>query len=200
MKWKDSNPDIGALSLSDLTRNLTLTDALRLVLLSREQPFVFIDKKVDERIIGHLNTSRLEQGGLLIGHVYSTNSLKEGVSVIQITNSAESHESDSTGVSLSMSSKVWQVANSQTENGEFVVGWYHSHPNLCAFFSGTDRHTQRSFFNNAYSLGLVIDPIRGERKWFLGPDCIELDVNRIRNSDKLSSILSSAETRREPCN
>jgi proteasome lid subunit RPN8/RPN11 len=193
MKWKDSSPDIGALSLSDLTRDLTLTDALRLVLLSREQPFVFIDEKVDDRIIGHLNTSRLEQGGLLIGYVYSTDSLRDGVSAIQITNSAESHESDSTGVSLSMSSKVWQVANSQTENGEFVVGWYHSHPNLGAFFSGTDRHTQRSFFNNAYSLGLVIDPIREERKWFLGPDCVELDANRIRDTDELASKPSSLE-------
>jgi proteasome lid subunit RPN8/RPN11 len=193
MKWQESNPDISALSLSDLTRGLTLTDALRLVLLSREQPFVFINRKVDERIIGHLNTSRLEQGGLLIGHVYSTNSLKDGVSVIQITNSAESHESDSTGVSLSMSSEVWQVANSQTENGEFVVGWYHSHPNLGAFFSGTDRHTQRSFFNNAYSLGLVIDPIRKERKWFLGPDCVELDANRIRDPGELASTTSPEE-------
>ncbi len=41
-----------------------------------------------------------------------------------------------------------------------VVGWYHSHPNLGAFFSGTDRATQRAFFNRPYSVGLVVDPVR----------------------------------------
>lgn len=87
-----------------------------------------------------------------------------------------------------MSSDVWQLANSRAKDGEFVVGWYHGHPNLGAFFSGTDRNAQKSFFRNAYSLGLVIDPIRNERKWFLGPDSIELDANRIRNPDELSSM------------
>jgi proteasome lid subunit RPN8/RPN11 len=55
-----------------------------------------------------------------------------------------------------------------------VVGWYHSHPNLGVFFSGTDRKTQRDFFNQSHSLGLVVDPIRLQEKWFIGPDSIEL--------------------------
>ena len=57
-----------------------------------------------------------------------------------------------------------------------VVGWYHSHPNRGAFFSGTDRRTQRALFTQSYSIGLVIDPVRGEEAWFWGPDSIPLSA------------------------
>jgi proteasome lid subunit RPN8/RPN11 len=50
-----------------------------------------------------------------------------------------------------------------------VVGWYHSHPGLGAFFSHTDRRTQQAFFAHAYSVGWVVDPLRGESAWFVGP-------------------------------
>jgi proteasome lid subunit RPN8/RPN11 len=59
------------------------------------------------------------------------------------------------------------------------LGWYHSHPNLGAFFSSTDRYTQKHFFNNDYSLGLVIDPIRNEEKYFLNKNSIEIDLRRV---------------------
>jgi proteasome lid subunit RPN8/RPN11 len=55
-------------------------------------------------------------------------------------------------------------------DGTIVVGWYSSHPHLGAFFSETDRTTQHNFFRNAFSLGLVIDPVRNELCAFVGPD------------------------------
>ena len=54
-----------------------------------------------------------------------------------------------------------------------VVGWYHSHPGLGAFFSGTDRETQHAFFRQPYSLGLVVDPLRAELACYAGPDSAE---------------------------
>jgi len=55
-----------------------------------------------------------------------------------------------------------------------TVGWYHSHPDLGAFFSQTDRATQRAFFNAPYSVALVIDPIRNEEAWFVGAESSRL--------------------------
>jgi hypothetical protein len=68
-----------------------------------------------------------------------------------------------------------------------VVGWYHSHPNLGAFFSGTDRKTQRSFFSQRYSLGLVADPVRSEEAWFVGPDATALSPDVVFAFDSIQS-------------
>jgi proteasome lid subunit RPN8/RPN11 len=67
-----------------------------------------------------------------------------------------------------MSAQVWTDANdritqlTKSDASELhslrIVGWFHSHPNLGAFFSNTDRATQAAFFNQPYSIGWVIDP------------------------------------------
>jgi len=44
---------------------------------------------------------------------------------------------------------------------------------LGAFFSGTDRSTQRAFFSHPYSVGWVIDPQRNDEKVFVGGDSEE---------------------------
>jgi proteasome lid subunit RPN8/RPN11 len=80
-----------------------------------------------------------------------------------------------------MNTEVWDKARQMLSQSMQVVGWYHSHPNLGAFFSGTDRTTQRGFFGHPYSVGLVVDPVRNEKAWFLGPgstslaeDCVKV--------------------------
>jgi hypothetical protein len=52
-------------------------------------------------------------------------------------------------------------------------------PGLGAFFSETDRKTQRAFFNHAYCLGWVIDPASDDEKWFLGARCEQLPASRV---------------------
>jgi len=48
-----------------------------------------------------------------------------------------------------------------------IVGWYHSHPDYGAFFSPTDRDTQRIYFSSVpWRVGLVVDPVRDEGKFF----------------------------------
>jgi proteasome lid subunit RPN8/RPN11 len=71
-----------------------------------------------------------------------------------------------------METPVWSAARAALEPGELIVGWYHSHPGLTAFFSPIDRQTQRAFFHHEYSLGWVIDPLAGDEALFLGPECI----------------------------
>lgn len=127
----------------------------------------------------HLASKNVELGGLLLGTVTSLNNLSEGIVSVQVRDCIESCDFDSTSVSLSMDSTVWRSVSNLSSAEKFVVGWYHSHPNLGAFFSGVDRNTQKSFFNSAYSLGLVVDPIRHEEKWFVGGDSYEISGNNV---------------------
>jgi proteasome lid subunit RPN8/RPN11 len=78
-----------------------------------------------------------------------------------------------------METEVWNRASGLLQSGLMVVGWYHSHPNLGVFFSGIDRATQSAFFNHPYALGLVVDPIRKERKCFFGGASEELENRAI---------------------
>lgn len=49
----------------------------------------------------------------------------------------------------------------QTNRGELVVGWYHSHPGLGCWLSGVDVNTQQSFEQlNKRSVAVVVDPIQ----------------------------------------
>jgi proteasome lid subunit RPN8/RPN11 len=41
-----------------------------------------------------------------------------------------------------------------------IVGWYHSHPNIGVFMSGTDMRTQQAFFYHDWSVSIVYDPVR----------------------------------------
>ena len=69
-----------------------------------------------------------------------------------------------------------------------MIGWYHTHPNLGAFFSGTDETTQRSFFNQSYSLGLVIDPARCEKKIFFGASSEEYPFDCVMMRDGMAMV------------
>lgn len=50
---------------------------------------------------------------------------------------------------------------SKTERGEVPIGWYHSHPGLKVFLSGTDCQTQRTYqrYFDPW-LAVVVDPVR----------------------------------------
>ena len=87
--------------------------------------------------------------------------------------SAKATDYHNSAVSLEMGTKLWRDASEPISAGYVVIGWYHSHPHLGAFFSGTDRKTQRAFFNHHYSLGWVIDPFRDEQQVFCGAECEE---------------------------
>ena len=94
--------------------------------------------------------------------------------LVHVRAAAPSMKDAATAVSLRMEAGVWSRAREALRDGELVVGWYHSHPGLGAFFSARDRRTQQAFFPHAFSLGWVVDPVRGEEKWFRGPDSEEL--------------------------
>lgn len=179
MKWNEVKADIGARPLEECLKGLGIFDAIQLVHATQDEPHIFIDCGVEEKIRRHLSTKRIELGGLLLGTVYSRRDLVSGIALILITDSVQSDDYLATGASLEMSPSVWEKARARSDAEQFVVGWYHSHPNLGAFFSGTDRRTQSQFFTNPYSIGLVVDPIRNEAAWFLGRDSLDIKPNRV---------------------
>jgi proteasome lid subunit RPN8/RPN11 len=121
-----------------------------------------------EQALAHLNHQSIEQGGLLIGRAWA-NPLPSDtgqVARVEILEAIASINSEATEYSLKMNTTVWDTANKRiTELAEphlRIVGWFHSHPNLGAFFSSTDKATQAAFFNHPYSVGWVIDPFTSD--------------------------------------
>lgn len=189
MKWNNVKPDILATDINSIDSNLSFIDITRLISETTYCPYIIFPEALRQRVLGHLRTKKVELGGLLVGRVISIDDLQDGIVLVEITDSVESRDFDSTSVSLSMNPDVWQEANMLCTVKKFVVGWYHSHPNLGAYFSSVDRKTQKDFFNSVYNLGLVIDPIRNEEKWFIGHDSIEVQSNRIlRSLDGLALV------------
>merc|ERR1719454_966173 len=67
----------------------------------------------------------------------------------------------------------------QTGRPEVVVGWYHSHPGMGCWFSGTDINTQQSFEQlNPRAVGVVVDPIQSV-KGKVVIDCFRLINNQM---------------------
>ena len=54
----------------------------------------------------------------------------------------------------------------ELDEGESVVGWYHSHLDIGCFMSPTDVATQNGLFGGECGFALVIDPVRQELKVF----------------------------------
>ena len=172
ISWVEQEPDFQVRPLEALLSRLGFSTAASLWSRSDDRLLILIDRAVRDQIEGHLSTRRIEQGGLLLGSAYRAS--LGAPTVVTIEDAVAAADTLGTGVSLTMASKVWEDARARSTAQRTVIGWYHSHPDLGAFFSGTDRHTQRAFFGNVHSVGLVSDPVRKEEKWFSGPESVEV--------------------------
>jgi proteasome lid subunit RPN8/RPN11 len=149
---------------------------------------IVVSAVAHRQTLDFLNTSELEQGGLLLGRIWSRPSAPKALASVEIIEAVASHSSTSSAYSLQMSAAVWSHAQERMqqinqalpvqEQALRIIGWFHSHPHLGAFFSDTDIDTQRSFFNQPYSVGWVIDPYSKsaarQEAFYLGPECTPL--------------------------
>lgn len=147
---------------------------------------VTIAAPVHRRVLAHLRSSRLEQGGLLLGSAWGEAGNCGEPNRLDIVAAVPALDSSGTGYSLRMEAAVWSAANARLDElrnapehavaaqaGALrVLGWYHSHPGLGAFFSSTDCSTQRAFFNHPWSVGWVIDPDDDSHACFIGADSL----------------------------
>jgi proteasome lid subunit RPN8/RPN11 len=132
-----------------------------------------------EQALAHLKHHDIEQGGLLIGRAWANSAPSSTVPIarVEILEAIASINSEATEYSLKMNADVWDAANQRISELAAphlrIVGWFHSHPHLGAFFSATDKATQAAFFNQPYSIGWVIDPFtmnaNKHQAFFIGP-------------------------------
>ena len=176
--WTETRPDFARLPANKLFQQLSFTLVCGLIVRALGEMRVLVNNKSLRGIEQHLAERNIESGGLLLGNVYQLRPGDDNL-IVHVETFSRANSFDGTSVSLRMDTSVWDTARLAAKGQCYVVGWYHSHPNLGAFFSGTDRATQRAFFNAPHSLGLVIDPIRQEQKWFLGPGSAELKPRQV---------------------
>lgn len=138
--------------------------------LSGDGAIVLVDDAARRAAERHVAAKRVEQGGLLLGEPFVRSAADGSIALVHVRTAVPSEDATGSAIALRMEAAVWNDARAALRPGEHVVGWFHSHPGIGAFFSDTDRRTQAAFFAQAYSLGWVIDPVRGEEAWFVGPD------------------------------
>ena len=169
MRWTEKPADLPLQSLSALR---TRAPGLTACAPSTPGLLVIVMDDVREQVLRHLRSSQDEQGGLLLGEVFAVD---ESVSVaasraVVVCQAIPALDFASSGISLRMESGVWERARVALRPLELIVGWYHSHPGLGAFFSATDRRTQAAFFPHPYSVGWVLDPLRDDEAFFVGQE------------------------------
>jgi proteasome lid subunit RPN8/RPN11 len=142
-------------------------------------PIVAIEATAVAAAQDHVRGSALERGGLLVGEPLANAAGAAWPALVYVRAAVPGLDDDATEYSLRLHAGVWDAARAVLRSGEVVVGWFHSHPGIGAFFSGTDRRTQAGFFNHPFSLGWVIDPLRGEQAWFVGRLSEELAAEAI---------------------
>jgi proteasome lid subunit RPN8/RPN11 len=187
MKWSEREPDARPEDLRHVLASLDCGTAIRFYLNWQRGVRFYVSEDCERQVLRHVRSDRREVGGLLLGRVWSSG---QGAGmgedpIVVIQDSVASEECINSAVSLEMSTEVWSRANLLARAESLVVGWYHSHPDLGAFFSGTDRRTQAAFFTQPYSIGWVIDPIRGQEKLFSGPSSLEYPHDLVRIDPKL---------------
>lgn len=87
-------------------------------------------------------------------------------------------ETDSTQTSTKFKTESLGKVADEIMDDEIIIGWYHSHPGHGCFLSETDIITHTQQFYNPYNVALVIDPVRGDFKFFKTDDegnCWEVD-------------------------
>ena len=127
-----------------------------------QEPVYVFDSRAEAAMRRHANSSDNEVAGILAGRVWTD--ADSAIVLVEAAIRAEKHV-ETTSVHVSFRNEAWdEIARELDALGTslVVVGWYHTHPNLGAFFSGTDRGTQASAFRQPWQIGIVMDPGRAE--------------------------------------
>ncbi len=171
MRWKDEPVRVALRPVSAFvpTADIPVAGA----------PAIVLAHAARETAWRHVAGHRVERGGLLIGEPFAHDDDADTIALIHVRAAIPALDDTGDAISLRMEARVWDAARAAMRGGERVVGWFHSHPDIGAFFSGTDRRTQAAFFAQAFSVGWVIDPVRGEEAWFLGAEARNVVQSRV---------------------
>ena len=106
----------------------------------------------------HIEHQSQEVGGLLIGSLQQDGKLliKKAVPVCE----GSAVEVDISTKAPTVFEQLYADGVLKEDEGEFLGGWYHSHPGYSLFLSKTDVETHWNSFQsrNRYSVAIVLDP------------------------------------------
>lgn len=106
-----------------------------------------------------------EVGGFLIGRPFEW----QGRSYLEITSAMAGKTLSSSAFHVTISSDTWVRAREQVQQasgGDYIVGWYHTHPNMSVFMSPQDLAVHEGFFRESWQVALVIEPNSREASFF----------------------------------
>jgi proteasome lid subunit RPN8/RPN11 len=175
MQWKKLQSDNTIGSLAEAIRRLDCSTALRLTLNLMGGSRIYIDPACFATVMAHVGSDMKEVGGILLGRVWENQAVDAPLAgpLVFLVDAVPAAAGRNSSVSVEMGAEIWGRVNERVSDTILVVGWYHSHPQLGAYFSATDRGTQRAFFNNSYSVGWVIDPVGHDNKVYVGREAEE---------------------------
>lgn len=135
-------------------------------------PLVFVSTHaLDDLLVFLASDTAREHGGVLAGSPYVDDRL--GITFVDVQAALPALDSQGSAIHLQFTAPDWAFISGMLAEeypGQVVVGWFHSHPALGVFMSGTDAATQRAFFNQPWHLALVVDPLARASGWFYGAD------------------------------
>jgi Prokaryotic homologs of the JAB domain len=179
MKWVEIDTSPTFPSAEDFLKMQQTGIEQRMRSALKTESVVMLSDKARKTACDHVSAFREEQGGLLIGDVYQHLADGKKRYVIVVTDAVVGVGGDASAVSISIPADTWIKAAPLLDAGKVAIGWYHSHPNLGAFFSGTDRTTQKNFYSGDHQVGWVIDWIKKDEAWFIGKESRQLDKTTI---------------------
>ena len=168
LAWRDTSAPVAIRPFGAMADAHGLAATLGALAASRDAALtVVLPRALHAEVVAFLGARDVEAGGLLLGGRYA---LVDGATAVAVgvERFVPGRIAEGTGVSLALGTGIWDDARPLLDAGLVLVGWVHSHPDLGAFFSGTDRRTQRAFFAQPWQVGWVVDPVRREQAWFRG--------------------------------
>lgn len=142
-------------------------------------PLVAVRAEAWDAVLAHVRSEPVEVGGMLLGEAFAD---AAGRRVVDVRHAIPALGARQESTYFRLTPEAWDhICAVRDGLGEdlLIVGWYHSHPNLGAFYSGTDRASQRAFFARPWNVGVVIDPFRHEIALFLGPESERLTTEHL---------------------
>jgi proteasome lid subunit RPN8/RPN11 len=153
--------------LSEFLSTIRLASNLGLDFQQQTPLLVFIEHGCMQAMEAHARADVLnEQAGIVCGHAYVDTSGQPYLAVTSVLPA----ETANSPVHFRFHPGSWEQLWTRIKDGSAILGWYHSHPGMGVFLSGTDLRTQQLHFAAPWQIAVVLDPVSRETAIFHGAE------------------------------
>lgn len=165
LEWKD----LGNAALPQGSVGQFLTEVASLAPIPDSQsPLVFVRDAAYRQMLSDCKRDvSVEQAGVLVGYACQD---PNGQKFVVVSDAVLAPSTVGSSVRVQFTSHSWRVIWERLDQlgDQKIIGWYHTHPDLGVFLSGTDLRTQGRFFSESWQIAVVVDPVRDEIGFFYG--------------------------------